>query len=112
VIPISESGLHRSKEVALAAHWLRRLPLFPQASIREVLDIRRELEKPLLRFRGAMIGFSEKIQDAPWDKDFSVEAERVFVQDVTPAILNLEEEVQSNNFMTALTSELAIELCR
>jgi hypothetical protein len=70
IIPVSNSGIDRGKQVALAADLLTRLPLFPQASVKEVLDIRRELEKPLRRFRSAMLTFSEKIKDAAWDTAF------------------------------------------
>jgi hypothetical protein len=56
---VSESGTIRGKEAGLAAELFKRLPLFEEASIDEILDIRRELERPLVRFRSAMIGFSK-----------------------------------------------------
>lgn len=47
---VSEAGIARSKHSGLAANLLERLPLFDDASIDELLDIRRELERPLVRF--------------------------------------------------------------
>ncbi len=101
-IAVSESAVHRGRHSGLAGHLLERLPLFDQASVDEILDIRRELDKPLTRFRGAMIKFSEEIKSAYWDEDFSSDAEKVFYRDVKPAILDIEEAVKSNNYLAAL----------
>jgi len=91
-ITVSTSGISRSREVA---------------TVKEILDIRRELDKPLRRFRAAIIGFSENIKHASWDQDFSVDAEQVFARDVAPEILNLEEAVKATSFLSNLTSHFA-----
>lgn len=106
-IPISNSGVSRSKEVKLATDLLARLPVFPQATVKELLDIRRELESPLQRFRSAMINFSQGIETAAWDKDFPSDAELVFRRDVAPAILDIEEAVKTNRFLSELVFKFA-----
>lgn len=106
IIPVSDSGIDRGKEVALAADLFARLPLFPKATVNEILDIRRELERPLRRFRSAMITYSQKIQEASWDDDFTASAETLFRQEVEPSILTIEEQVNSNRFLNELTSRL------
>jgi hypothetical protein len=102
----SESAVGRGKHTGLAGHLLARLPSFDQASVDEVVDIRRELDKPLTRFRGAVIKFSEQIRSAPWDEDFSSDAETVFHRDVKPAILEIEEAVKSNRYLASLLRKL------
>lgn len=104
---ISSAANLRGKEISLAADLLARLPLFERASVNEILDIRRELEKPLRNFRSAMIKFSDQIQSASWDKDFAQDADQVFRSEVTPAILALEEEEKSNSFLSKLTAKVA-----
>lgn len=106
-IKIEAKGMVRGKEVALAADLLARLPLFESASISEVLDIRRELEKPLQQFRSAMIRFSTQIESASWDKDFAQDADQVFRSEVAPAVLALEDEEKSNSFLKKLTAKVA-----
>lgn len=101
-IAVSESGTIRAKEAGLAAELFKRLPLFEEASIDEILDIRKELEQPLIRFRSAMIDFSEKIKDAAWDENFSFDAEQVFNRDVAPVVLNIEDEVKANSYLREL----------
>ena len=106
-ISVSESGISRGKQVGLAGHLLERLPLFEQATVDEILDIRKELDKPLIRFRKAMIESSESIKSASWDEDFPPEAEMVFHRDVRPAVLDLEEQVKSNSLLTSLLRKFA-----
>jgi hypothetical protein len=107
VIPVSDFGVFRGREVGLAADLFKRLPLFPHATVNEVLDIRRELAVALLGFRSAMLKFSKDIKDASWDDDFGLSAEIVFRPEVAPAILNIEQEVKGNRFMMELTDRLA-----
>lgn len=98
----SDAAVARGREVGLATDLLARLPLFPEATVREVLDIRRELEPHLKRFRGAMVKFSEAIKTAAWDKDFASDADRVFRREVEPAVQNIEEEMRANRFAPEL----------
>jgi hypothetical protein len=98
----SESAIARGKHSGLAGHLLARLPSFDQVSINEILDIRSELDEPLARFRAAVISFSEQIRSAPWDEDFSSDAEVVFHRDIRPAILDIEEAVRSNRYLVSL----------
>lgn len=102
----SESAVRRGKHAGLAGHLLARLPSFDQVSIDEVVDIRRELDKPLTRFRGAVIKFSEQIRSASWDEDFAPDAETMFHRDVKPAVLEIEEAVKSNRYLASLLRKL------
>ncbi len=101
-INVSQPGIVRGKQSGLAARLLERLPLFDQATVNEILDIRRELETPLTRFRSSIIRFSDSIRTAAWDEDFSFEAEQVFQRDVEPAVLDLEEAVKTNRYLSVL----------
>lgn len=50
----------------------------------------------------AMIRFSEQIKNAAWDHEFSYDAEQVFLRDVEPAVLEIEDAVRSNNYLATL----------
>ncbi|MDQ3713662.1 MAG: hypothetical protein M3388_15775 [Acidobacteriota bacterium] len=102
-IQVSQSGIARGKHSALAANLIERLPLFDEAEINEVLDIRQELSRPLKRFRSAMIKFSEGIKNASWDEEFSYDAEVVFIREIEPAILDIEDAIKSNNYLAKQT---------
>jgi hypothetical protein len=92
---INVSALHidRSKHVRLAGNLLEKLPLLGDVPMHEIIDIRRELETPLVRFRSALIKYSEEIKSAPWEKDFEIEADRLFIKYVGPAIEEIAEGI-------------------
>jgi hypothetical protein len=96
------AGLARGRHSGLASDLVGRLPLFEKASVREILDIRRSLEGPLIRFRGAVIEFSEDIRFAAWDEEFASEADMVFRRKVAPAVEDLREAVEQNSSLTEL----------
>jgi hypothetical protein len=106
-LAVSDAHVARARHIGLAAHLLERLPLFDLATIQEILDIRRELDRPLVRFRRAMIQFSEKIKTASWDKDFPMEAEQVFYREVEPAVLDIEDAIRSNSYLATLVRKIA-----
>lgn len=102
VVSLTESGIARGRHSSLATGLLRRLPLFEKATVQEILDIRRELESPLIRFRGAVMEMSESIRSAAWDEDFPSDADMAFRKAVEPAILEIEEAVQENGSFSSL----------
>jgi hypothetical protein len=102
VVSPTESGIARGRHSGLATDLLRRLPLFEKATVQEVLDIRRELESPLIRFRGAVMEMSDTIRSAAWDEDFPSDADAAFRRAVEPAILEIEEAVEVNGSLSSL----------
>lgn len=102
VVSPTESGIDRGKHSGLASDLLRQLPLFEKATVKDILGIRRELENPLIRFRGAVMGMSEDIRSAAWDPGFPGDVDKEFRKVVEPAVLEIEEAVQENGSLRAL----------
>jgi hypothetical protein len=102
VIQVSEAAVARGKHTALASNLFDRLPLFENASVEEILAIRRELDKPLTNFRSAVIRFSGDIRTAYWDGDFASDCQLVFLREVMPAVQEIEEAMRSNKFVKRL----------
>ncbi|HEY8602326.1 MAG TPA: hypothetical protein VIL85_28140 [Thermomicrobiales bacterium] len=107
-LKVSDAGLVRGKHSGLAADILERLPQFEYATVSDILDIRKELEQPLRRFRRAVLGFSEKIKNAPWDEDFVTEADGIFYRDIDPVITEIEEQVRTNSYLATLLRRIGI----
>jgi hypothetical protein len=103
-IKLSPARLSQINQSSLAADVLQRLPLFEDASMAEILDIRRELQKPLIRFRGAVMTYAEKIRTSAWDDDFTIEAEAVFRRDIEPSVLEIEDLIKSNPSLISLAT--------
>lgn len=94
----------QAKQTQLAANVLNRLPLFEEASMNEILDIRRELESHLVRFRSAIMKYADIIKNASWDSEFSAEAEEVFHRDIEAAVRDIEDAVRTNPSLLALAT--------
>ena len=97
----------RARDGGLAAHTLQRLPLFERATVAEVLDVRADLDGPLVRFRAAVADFSDEIAGAAWDADFPAEADRVYRRRVAPAVADVEDAVASVGYLRELVSRYA-----
>jgi len=94
---ISDHNRWRGQHAALAGTLIERLPLFEEATVDEILDIRRALDPPLRQFRVGVAHFTDELKSASWDKDFHTEADRLFLCEIEPAILGLEEAIRQNN---------------
>lgn len=104
LLTLPDAMMGRGRHMALAGDILGRLPHFGAATLAEIIDIRRELEKPLKRFRKAMLDYSDRISCAPWEDVFNAETDRVFIREIEPAVLELEEAVKSKPYLQALVA--------
>jgi hypothetical protein len=102
---LTDGDAKRGRHAGLAAHIIERLPLFSNATVPEILEVRRELQEPLRRFRAGIARFSEQIKPAVWDADFTTEADILFVQEVEVAVLEIAEAVRSNNPLRLLADK-------
>lgn len=92
----STGAIGRSRHAGLAGDVLSRLPTFEEATIAEVLDIRRDLKRPLRGFRGAIADYSREIRSAAWEPGFAEEAEALFRESISPRVTELGESIEEN----------------
>lgn len=92
----TEAGTARGRYGGISADLLKRLPTFEEASLSDVLAVRRELEGPLRGFRLAIRSFSREISSAAWEPDFSEEADALFREKVKPEVDWIEESIRDN----------------
>jgi hypothetical protein len=102
-----DTGAQRARIIGLAAGLIEQLPLFDYASVAEVIDIRRELESPLVRFRSAIIDLAGSIDNAAWDRDFPHDVEHVLRRNVGPAVLEIREALKANKYAKRLVEDIA-----
>lgn len=102
LIDPSPGAVHRGRHGGLSGDLLPRLPLFEEATVAEVLDIRRELEAPLAGFRGAVSDFSAQIRSAAWEPGFAGEADVLFRETVEPEVDRIEDEIRENRSLAEL----------
>ncbi len=100
-------SVSKARQVGLSSDLFNRLPLFDIASVDEIIDIRRELGKPLVHFRSAIIRFAKEIESAAWNTDFPQEVDQLVLEYIEPAVLELEDACKSNGLLTELASQFA-----
>ena len=94
---ISDVKSSQIKHIASVHNALSTLPNFHTASIKDIIDIRKELKKYLSRFRGAMMKYSDSLRNMPWDNDFSSELSLLFINEVDPCIAEIRSIVEQNS---------------
>lgn len=99
---ISDVDSEKIKQIGFVFNIFQRLPNFENATIDEVLDIKKTLGKPLIRFRSAIISMSDCIKYKPWDKNFYYDIDKLFIKNIEPALLEIEEECKSNKYLSKL----------
>lgn len=85
-LPAAQSGL--------GALFIGRLPAFPDATVPEIVDVRRGIGRSLIEFRSAVAGMATEVREAAWEPGFHREAEALFVRTVQPALRQVEEDLE------------------
>lgn len=104
---VAEPQAGWGRQGGLAADWLPRLPLFDEATVAETLDVRRELDAHVARFRAAVLDYADALAGAAWDADFPLDAERLFRQSVSPAVRDVADAVASTGPLRELVGRYA-----
>lgn len=99
------AALRRAYETAMHDGLLRKLPTFPNASMAEVVDIRRELDGPLRRYRTAIGKLTAEVPERVGDPEFEAQVEAAWYGQVADALDELDELVDENRYLAQLKSQ-------
>lgn len=102
IITLNSTNEFEAKHANLTSNLLIALPSFEFATIDEILDIRKELETSLVRFRSKLLSYDSEIQSMPWDDDFQFECIKLYQQEVAPAVLEIDELTKESSFLKNL----------
>jgi hypothetical protein len=91
LIELNTTTTRRGKKASIAPGLMEAMPSFPNATISEVIDIRSELETPLLRFRGAIVEMERMIASASFEPDFQGEVDDLYAERVAPALVEIND---------------------
>lgn len=108
-----ESGamaMRRGREVGAASQFMFYLPAFPNATVKELLDIRNELQRPLVKFRSAMVKIADLLDAEPYETEFQEQVEQLYRSDVAPALEEIREQVETNSYLQTLGGEAVKDL--
>jgi hypothetical protein len=100
----SDLVIKRRVEVSAAAQFMGFLPYFPDLPMDEVLDLRRELRAPLVRFRAAMVGLSSEFRLRSLDDGFAAEVADSWRSTVAPALADIREALAEHGLLREVAS--------
>jgi hypothetical protein len=91
---VADPHAARSNEARAAGRLIAGLDAFPQAAMDDLLAVRRQLARPLVRFRAALATLTAEFESAAWDEGFAREIDDLYRQQVAPALLNVQEALE------------------
>jgi len=103
VLP-SDLSVRRGSEVTAATAFMGFLPCFPEMPMDEVLDLRKRLQNPLVRFRAVIGEMSREFQSRPFDLDFAREIEDAWRLRVEPALRDIREALAEHGLLREVAS--------
>lgn len=95
-------GIRRAGEAAVGSGMVARLPAFPQAPTDELLDLRKDLQDPLRRYRAATLKLSKQLLPGSVGAELEAQVDELWRSDVDPALLALEEQVSDHRLVREL----------
>lgn len=102
IIQFDDIERRKITHAGLSDNMIQRLPAFDEATIDEILDIRKELDPSLTRYRAKMLSYSDSIQALPWDDSFKNECSELYYREVAPAVQEIAELTSENSFIRNL----------
>ncbi len=91
------SGIKRAGQAAVGAGLIARLPVFPNAPMDELLDLRRDLLDALVRYRGAVYRLARDVPTGGEDVEAFVDA--LWEGEVQPAVLEIRERMADHGLV-------------
>ena len=94
---------------ALAEYTISTLPGFEEASIDEIKDIRRELDKYIIPYRAAMLNMAQTIKDIPDTESLQRECVTVYLREIEPKVHAINAAIKDNNVFMNIARSLITE---
>jgi hypothetical protein len=91
-------------DAAMAEGLFDRLPNFPHATTKEILDVRSLLASPLTRFRVGVRELSKEVELNPEDPQYGMAVEDAWNLKVSPALLEIEDAMLTNTSLKNLAA--------
>lgn len=109
VIDSEHLGLRRAGQAAVGSGLVARLPAFPQAPMDELLDLRADLQDPLMRYRAAVISVSDDLP-AALGSEGEQAVDEVWDSRVQPALLELRETLAQHGLVREVAKHAVTDI--
>lgn len=103
-------SLSNATEAVLGAGFIARLPAFTDPPVDEIIDLRRDLDETLGRYRRRVSELRGEIQTGPFDEHVEAEVDSVFRNEVIPAITAIRLAMADHSLVRELLRTLGFTL--
>lgn len=104
--------LKHAGEAAVGSGLIARLPTLPTAPIGELLDLRRDLERPLVRYRAAVARLADRLAYHPFSRESVAEIDDLWTREVAPALVEIEEGFVEHGLVREVARTIGADLKR
>lgn len=108
VIP-SPVGTSRSTEALLGGGLIVRLPALDVAPMKELLDLRSDLDGPLVRYRTGVASLSGRLSSGPFDLESEEAVDHLFQSVVLPAVDEIRAEMSAHGLVRDIARHWATD---
>lgn len=92
--------ISNAEEAALGTGLLERhLPAFPGAPMDELLELRRDLDEPLGRYRRKVSSLRSELQTGPFDENINAEVEAIWRLNIAPEIADIRKAMADHGLV-------------
>ena len=100
--PFTDDARRRARTTELGAGMVARLPTFPQAPLDELLDVKAEFGRALLRYRALVSDLQSLLSSDIGAREIDAELDDLWIRKVAPTMLAIEEEFEQHSFVREL----------
>lgn len=105
-----QRAVSNASEVVLGTGFIAHLPAFTSAPMDELMDVRRDLNEPLERYRRKVSQLRSEMQTGPFDEHIRAEVDAIFRTEVNPAIIEIREAMADHKLVKELLRALGGDL--
>lgn len=106
-VRIPARSISNASEAALGTGILARLPAFPSAPLDEIVDLRRDLNEPLSRYRRMVSHLRGDLQTGPFDQDIEAEIDSVWRNEVDPAVIEIRQAMAEHGLVREIVRSMS-----
>lgn len=106
-VRLPERAVSNASEAVLGTGILARLPAFTTAPLDEVVDLRRDLDEPLGRYRRKVSRLRSELRTGPFDQHIEAEVDALWRNEVDPAIVEIRQAMADHGLVREILRSLS-----
>lgn len=92
-VQLSSATESRSVKANAGTSMIARLPVFHEAEVGKILEVRSDLDLYLSRYRRAVREYGQKLESAPFTPELQDELTDLWLEEIQPSVLEIQSHV-------------------